>query len=84
MIVTIHQTSDVVVLRTVLFQTTDLDVPTPTQWEPIDLADADGDSQVEVILEGDAYEDHWLEVVRGSPNGSRASLGARPLPGPRA
>jgi hypothetical protein len=22
----------------------------------------DGDGQLEIILEGDAYEDHWLEV----------------------
>ncbi len=80
-IVTIHQTSDVVVLRTVPFQTTDLDVPTPTQWEPIDLADADGDGQVEVILEGDAYEDHWLEVVRGSPTGPGRAWGPDPSPG---
>jgi len=26
------------------------------------IADVDGDGQLEIILEGDAYEDHWLEV----------------------
>jgi hypothetical protein len=33
-----------------------------TTWSPIDLADVNGDGHIEVILEGDAYEDHWLEV----------------------
>lgn len=32
-------------------------------WTPIDLADANGDGQLDVILRGDAYENHWLEVV---------------------
>jgi hypothetical protein len=28
----------------------------------VGIADADGDGHLEIILEGDAYEDHWLEV----------------------
>ncbi len=51
------------VLRKVPIQTTDADVPDVTAWVPVDIADADGDGHVEFILEGDAYEDHWLEVV---------------------
>jgi len=30
----------------------------------VDLVDVDGDGRPELVLEGDAYEDHWLEVVR--------------------
>ena len=62
-IMIIDQSSHASVLRKVPFQKTDLDKPTVTTWTPIDLADVDGDGHVEVILEGDAYEDHWLEVV---------------------
>ena len=32
-------------------------------WTPIDLADANRDGHLDVILRGDAYENHWLEVV---------------------
>jgi hypothetical protein len=49
-------------LRKVRFQKTDADVPTVTTWFPMGIADVDGDGQLEIILEGDAYEDHWLEV----------------------
>jgi len=49
-------------LRKVRFQKTDADVPTVTTWFPMGIADADGDGDLEIILEGDAYEDHWLEV----------------------
>jgi hypothetical protein len=49
-------------LRKVRFQKTDADVPTVTTWFPMGIADVDGDGQLEIIMEGDAYEDHWLEV----------------------
>ncbi len=62
-IVAIEGDSRVTVLRKVPFQKTDADVPTVTQWSLVDLADVDGDGNIEIILEGDAYEDHWLEVV---------------------
>ncbi|MGA7080741.1 MAG: hypothetical protein WBQ43_08415 [Terriglobales bacterium] len=62
-IMIIDQGSHVSVLRRVPFQKTDADKPTVTTWSPIDLADVDGDGHIDVILEGDAYEDHWLEVV---------------------
>jgi len=50
------------VLRKVQFQKTNADVPTVTTWFPMGIADVDGDGQLEIIMEGDAYEDHWLEV----------------------
>jgi hypothetical protein len=60
----IGQDSQVQVLRQLPFQTTDADVPTVTQWIPIDLADVERNGQVDIILEADAYENHWLEVAR--------------------
>jgi len=59
----IDQSSHVLVLRKLPFQKTDIDKPAVTQWSPIDLADVDGDGRADVVLQGDAYEDHWLEVV---------------------
>jgi hypothetical protein len=49
-------------LRKVQFQKTDAYVPTVTTWFPMGIADVEGDGQLEIILEGDAHEDHWLEV----------------------
>lgn len=49
-------------LRKVQFQKTNADKPTVTTWFPMGIADVDGDGQMEIILEGDAYEDHWYEV----------------------
>lgn len=77
-IVIIDQTLHVSVLRKLTFQKTDPDVPQVTEWYPIDLADVGGDGQVDVILEGDAYENHWFEVVslrNGSPNTIYSGLG---------
>lgn len=62
-IVVVDESSHVIVLRKLPFQKTDMDVPTVTQWAPVDLADVDGDGQEDVVLEGDAYENHWLEVI---------------------
>jgi len=56
------QNSHVHVLRKVPFQKTGAVKPEVTTWSAIDLADVDGDGHIDVILEGDAYEDHWLEV----------------------
>lgn len=72
-VVTIDGDSHVVVLRELPFQKTDADVPKVTQWSLVDLADVDGDGKVEIILEGDAYEDHWLEVI-SVQNGSAKTI----------
>jgi len=61
-IVIIDQSTRVHVLRKVRFQKTDADKSLVTTWSPIDLADINGDGQLDVILEGDAYENHWFEV----------------------
>lgn len=52
-----------VVLRELRFQKTDADVPRVTTWQLMDFADAEGHGSRDVVLEGDAYEDHWIEVV---------------------
>jgi hypothetical protein len=70
-IVTIDQNSQVILLRKLPFQKTDVDVPTVTQWSLVDLADVDGDGQIEVILEADAHENHWLEVESVKDGSSR-------------
>lgn len=49
-------------LRKVQFQKTNADKPTVTTWFPMGIADVDGDGQLEIIMEGDAYQDHWFEV----------------------
>jgi hypothetical protein len=77
-VATIDQSSQVRVLRKVRFRKTDADKPAVTTWSPVDLADVDGDGHVEIILEGDAYEDHWLEVdcvKDGSPHTIFSGLG---------
>ena len=58
----VDKDSHLSVLRKVPFQKTHADKNTVTTWSPLDLADVNADGQVEVILEGDAYEDHWIEV----------------------
>ena len=58
----IDKNSRVSVLRKVRFQKIDADKNTVTTWSPLDLADVNADGETDVILEGDAYEDHWIEV----------------------
>ncbi len=60
----IDDKSHAIVLRKLSFQKTDVDVPQVTQWAPVDIADAEGNGHDDVILEGNAYENHWFEVVR--------------------
>jgi hypothetical protein len=50
-------------LRKVPFQKTSAYESDVTSWAPWDIADVDGDGNVEFVLKGDALEDHWLEVV---------------------
>jgi hypothetical protein len=61
-IAVVDQNAHVTVLEKRPLKKTDVDVPKVIQWELLDLADTRGDGQVDVILVGDAYEDHWLEV----------------------
>ena len=61
-IVVVDPGGRVQMLRKVQFQKTNADKPTVTTWFPMGIADVDGDGELEIILEGDAYEDHWLEV----------------------
>jgi hypothetical protein len=77
-IVTIGGDSKAVVLRELPFQETDADVPLVTTWSLLDVTDIDGDGKPDVVLRGDAYENHWLEVqiVRnGSPRMIFSGLG---------
>jgi hypothetical protein len=69
----VDQNAHVTVLRKLPLKKTDVDVPDVTDWTPLDLADTRGDGQVDVILEGDAYEDHWLEVI-SVRNGSAKTI----------
>jgi hypothetical protein len=62
-VVVVDENSHVTVLRKLPFQKTDADVPTVTQWAPVDIADVDGSGRDDIVLEGDAYENHWLEVI---------------------
>jgi hypothetical protein len=68
-IIVVDREGHVQVLRKVRFQKTDADVSTVTTWFPLGMADVDGDGQLEIILGGDAYENHWLEVDK-TQNGS--------------
>ena len=61
-IVVVEPGGHVQVLRKVQFQKTNADMSNVITWFPMGIADVDGDGQLEIILEGDAYEDHWLEV----------------------
>jgi hypothetical protein len=35
----------------------------------LDITDVSGDGKIEFVLQTDAYEDHWLEVVAPDSNG---------------
>jgi hypothetical protein len=50
------------VLREVPYQKVDADVPDVTTWYPLDVVDVDGDGHLEIVLAGEAYENHWIEV----------------------
>jgi len=69
----VDKNSRVMVLRKLPLKKTDIDVPNVTDWTLIDIADTRGSGQLDVILEGDAYEDHWFEVV-SVHNGSAKTI----------
>jgi hypothetical protein len=72
-IAVVDQNSQVIVLRELPLKKTDVDVPKVTEWSPLDIADTRDDGHVDVILVGDAYEDHWLEVI-SVHNGSAKTI----------
>ena len=45
-------------------------MPEVDTWSPLDITDVDGGT-LEFVLKGDAYEDHWLEVVRMEKNSAK-------------
>jgi hypothetical protein len=67
------QVGQVYVLRKVPLKKTNADAPEVTTWSPVDIADVDGDGRLEIVLAGDAYEDHWIEVV-SIQNGSFTTI----------
>ena len=62
-IVVVDRNAHVIVLKELPLTKTDIDVPRVTDWAPLDLADTRGNGEVDVVLAGDAYEDHWIEVM---------------------
>ncbi|SRR6266404_115543 len=69
----VDQNAHVTVLRKLPLKKTDVDVPGVTERTPLDLADTRGTGQLDVILVGDAYENHWLEVI-SVHNGSARTI----------
>jgi hypothetical protein len=66
------------VLREVPYQKIAADVPDVTTWYPLDAVDADGDGHLDIILAGEAYENHWIEVdslENGEPKTIFSGLG---------
>ena len=61
-IVVVHPGGRIQALRKVQFHKTNADAPTVTTWFPMGIADVAGDGQLDIILEGDAHQDHWFEV----------------------
>jgi hypothetical protein len=59
----VDRNAHLTVLRKLPLKKTGVDVPDVTEWTLLDLADTRGNGEVDVILVGDAYEDHWLEVI---------------------
>jgi hypothetical protein len=69
----VDQDARVTVLRRLPLKKTNGYAPDVTAWDLLDLADTRGDGQVDIILVGDAYEDHWLEVI-SFHNGSAKTI----------
>lgn len=51
------------VVRSNRLQKTDLDTSALTQWTPLDIVDVTGDGHEDVVLQADAYENQWMEVI---------------------
>jgi len=77
-ILLVDPNSGTIGLRKLPFRKADVDVPRVTTWEVLGLADADSDGHPDIILQGNAYEDYWVEVValdHGSPRTVFSGLG---------
>jgi hypothetical protein len=59
----VDQSNRVTILRKLPWKETNNEVPEATTWSLIDIADTRGGGKLDIILEGDAYEDHWFEVI---------------------
>lgn len=59
----IDKNSHAVVIRKLQFQKTDIDKPDVTQWALVDITNVEGAGHDDIVLEGDAYEDRWFQVV---------------------
>lgn len=51
------------VVRSNRLQKTDFDMSPLTQWTPLDIVDVTGDGSEAVVLQADAYENQWMEVI---------------------
>ena len=69
----IGASSQIVVLRELPFQKTNADVSQITTWSLLDLTDVDGDGRPDAVLQGNDYEDHWIEV-HSIQNGSHRMI----------
>lgn len=64
-IVRVDKDSHVLILRKcpLITMGADADTPDITEWTLVDVADIEHSGHPDIVLEGDAYEDHWFEVL---------------------
>lgn len=60
----VNQDRQLTLIKKVPFQKTSADKNTVTTWSLLDVADVDGSGKMSIVLQGDAYEDHGVEVDR--------------------